>query len=227
MTIWGKSIPDQWFESYCAPSDEAAQDFKNINLLANILTRSSQVQFKIPSFNVRWGDPCRFLAGLTEVTVPSLIIDIGTSCGGSAKTFLHSSQFFHKKSNIVTFDIIPWNAFQGTYLEEKDFSSGRIVQYVEDLSNIKIFEKHQNLLAFADLIYCDGPKDGVFEYVFLDRLSKLKMSQKQRFLVLDDIRFQNMAALWRDIASPKFDATSFAHWSGTGFIDISEGLKLK
>jgi len=224
MSIWGKSRPNQWFESYCTNCDEAAQNFKNVSLLANILIRSSQIQFNIPSFDICWGEPCRFLAALAEITTPNLIVDIGTSCGGSAKAFL---DFSPKKANVVTFDVMPWNTYTETYLKETDFFSGRLIQHVEDLSCTPVFEKHQNLLALADLIYCDAPKDGVFEYTFLDKLSKVKMNNKQRYLVLDDIRFKNMAALWRDIASPKFDATSFGHWSGTGLVDISEGLKLK
>ena len=35
-----------------------------------------------------------------------------------------------------------------------------------------------------------------------------------------------MTSLWRSINSPKIDATSFGHWSGTGIVDIKDGLKI-
>lgn len=45
--------------------------------------------------------------------------------------------------------------------------------------------------------------------------------------MLDDIRFLNMWRLWRSIRSPKLDATSFGHWSGSGLVDLHNGLQLK
>jgi len=34
-----------------------------------------------------------------------------------------------------------------------------------------------------------------------------------------------MIDFWRSIRSPKFDATSFGHFSGTGVVDISNGFE--
>ena len=48
-----------------------------------------------------------------------------------------------------------------------------------------------------------------------------------RYLILDDIRVPEMFEVWRMIDSPKIDATTFGHWSGTGIVNISEGLKIK
>ena len=46
-------------------------------------------------------------------------------------------------------------------------------------------------------------------------------------LVIDgDIRLLPMVECWRSIASPKFDLTSFDHWSGTGIVDISQVLRM-
>jgi hypothetical protein len=47
-----------------------------------------------------------------------------------------------------------------------------------------------------------------------------------KLLILDDIRFTNMIPLWRAISSPKLDLSSFGHWSGTGLVDISDGLAM-
>jgi hypothetical protein len=83
------------------------------------------------------------------------------------------------------------------------------------------------MLDSADIIFCDPPKNGNFEYKFLSHLASMSFSNKPRYLILDDIKFLNMAPLWRKIDAPKFDLTSFGHWSGTGIVDISEGLNLK
>jgi hypothetical protein len=37
--------------------------------------------------------------------------------------------------------------------------------------------------------------------------------------MFDDIRFWNMLRIWRNVAAPKLDITSFGHWSGTGLVD--------
>jgi len=46
---------------------------------------------------------------------------------------------------------------------------------------------------------------------------------KPLLLVMDDIRFWNMLAIWQDIARPKLDLTSFSHWSGTGLVEWRAG----
>ena len=56
-----------------------------------------------------------------------------------------------------------------------------------------------------------------------EKLSTLT-HKKFRILILDDIQFVNMIDFWRKIKSPKLDITSFGHFSGTGIVDISNGL---
>ena len=51
--------------------------------------------------------------------------------------------------------------------------------------------------------------------------------KKNKLLIVDDIQFVNMVDFWRGIVSPKLDMSSFGHWSGTGVVDISEGLKYR
>jgi hypothetical protein len=72
----------------------------------------------------------------------------------------------------------------------------------------------------------DGPKDGSFEETLLGYLSAKELPNKTRWLFIDDIRFENMYKLWRSIASPKIDLSSFGHFSGSGLVNIQEGLKL-
>ena len=112
-------------------------------------------------------------------------------------------------------------------LSEKLSMTGFEVESLEDLSEQAVFDHHAQSLETADLIFCDAPKDGKFEYKFLNYLSQYPFNERSRYLVLDDIRFLNMAPLWRQIDSPKLDLTSFGHWSGTGIVDISKGLLFK
>ncbi len=128
-------------------------------------------------------------------------------------------------SEIFTFDLIKWNDFD-SHLSKNDFKSRKFTQYLEDLSNSEVFKKHLSLIDKADLIFLDAPKDGYFEYKFIKNLAKSKLSVKKKLLVLDDIKFLNMLKLWRSIKSPKFDLTSFGHFSGTGIVDISSGIEL-
>ena len=79
-------------------------------------------------------------------------------------------------------------------------------------------ERHKELFKSADMIFVDGPKDGRFEQDFLERLKELRLTQTP-LLIFDDIRLWNMLAIWRAVAMPKLDVTSFGHWSGTGFVD--------
>ena len=151
------------------------------------------------------------------------MIDIGTYTGMSTRVML---DFSDVGSNVQTFDLIPWEKFN-SHLRADDFENSRCTQYLVDLSTEKGFKEHANKFEDADIIFCDAPKDGHFEYEFLRRLSQCNLAIRPRYLLLDDIKFLNMAPLWRSIASPKFDLTSFGHWSGTGIVDISEGLLMK
>ena len=172
-------------------------------------------------YNVFPGEHYRLLAALVKSCQAKEVIDIGTYTGMSSRVFLDASPH----ARVTTFDVIPWDKFD-SHLDAKDFASGRLRQYLSDLSDPVICEESNALLSSADIIFCDAPKDGKFEYQFLLNLSKSILTAKPRLLVLDDIQFLNMKNASSGIRSPKFDATSFGHWSGTGIVDISSGLEL-
>ena len=222
---------------HCLPSavlslddDQATQNNRKLNttICAAALTASGiQISEAVSKpdtsyFNIFPGEHYRLLAGLLRNLEPKLCIDIGTHTGMSARTMLdHTS----KSCQIHSFDIIHWQEFE-SHLNEKDFEQGRLTQHLEDLSEEVIFTKHISTIEKSQIIFCDAPKDGQFEYKFLRLLQEVKPSEKQRLLILDDIRFLNMLPVWRSIRSPKLDATSFGHWSGTGIVDITSGLEL-
>lgn len=200
---------------------------KLINILAQSSVRASIIQINSSSdkqdsiyYNIYPGEHYRLLAGLISTTDPKCLVDIGTFTGMSSRIMLDYSS---PDAEIHTFDIHAYDKFD-SHLKSKDFNERNFVQHLDDLSRPSVFNKYAALLDKADLIFCDAPKDGSFEYEFLKLLSDAKLSEKSRLLLLDDIRFENMWMLWRSIGSPKIDATSFGHWSGTGIVDIQKSL---
>lgn len=161
------------------------------------------------------GEHYKLLAGLVAVCQPKVVIEIGTATGLSA---LAMKQSLAVGARLVTFDITPWDQFPDTCLGTADFADGSLSQIIGDVSDPDVMHQHEALFRAADIIFADGPKDAVFERVFLERLMELGLSRNP-LLVLDDIRLWNMLAIWRDIRLPKLDVTSFGHWSGTGFVD--------
>lgn len=168
------------------------------------------------------GEHYRLLAALARITGGD-IVEIGTYTGMGSLSLMSGLQ---NAGHVTTFDVLAWNQFE-TFLRPDDFSSTTLSQNIADLSDIRIFTHYLELLSKASIIFCDGPKDGRFEYQFLNNLATLRPHRKHQLLVLDDIRFPNMIDLWASIKSPKLDATSFGHFSGTGIVDISDGLLIK
>ena len=165
------------------------------------------------------GEHYKLLAGILSACQPQIVVEIGTYTGLSA---LAMRVALPQHSRLVTFDIIPWYEFPDSILRAEDFVDGTLQQIIGDVSDSKVMREHENLFRAADIIFVDGPKDGRFEQVFLDRLAELHLP-KCPLLILDDIRLWNMLAIWRDIRRPKLDLTSFGHWSGTGIVEWSGG----
>ena len=170
--------------------------------------------FPIPYPNVWPGEHYRLLAGLVGTRQPRLVVEIGTGDGLSAlamKTQLPAD------GRIVTFDVVEWRASSRTCLRDEDFADGRLSQVVGDLFDASVFRRSQSLLAKADIIFFDGPKDGRLEPTLLARFEDMAFSGEP-LLVFDDIRLWTMLGVWRGIRRPKLDLTSFGHWCGTGVV---------
>lgn len=172
-------------------------------------------------FNVFPGEHYRLLKAITKILDPKIAIEIGTYTGMGTVAISQGLS----KGCLYTFDIFPWNSME-SHLNADLVDGKRIIQHVADLSKDGEFNKYQELFDRVDLIFLDAPKDGVFEYKILDLIQNLQ-HKDNRILIMDDIRFVNMIDLWRKIDSPKLDITSFGHWSGTGLVDIREGLRLR
>jgi hypothetical protein len=177
---------------------------------------SRRVDAASNDFTPVWpGEHYRLLAAIVRILRPKHIVEIGTFSGLSALAF---KEFLPADGKIVTFDIVPWKSVSGTCLRAEDFVDGRLRQEIADLSNLAMFELHRSLLQETELLFIDGPKDGIFERKLLGQMETLDFP-KPLLLVLDDIRFWNMLAIWHEITRPKLDLTSFGHWSGTGLVE--------
>jgi predicted O-methyltransferase YrrM len=161
------------------------------------------------------GEHYRLLAALVKLLQPKEVVEIGTFRGMSA---LALKKFLPSAGTITTFDIVPWESVPDTFLRPEDFEDDRLRQQIGDLSDPAVFELNRSLIQQTEMLFVDGPKDGVFERKLLQRLETVDF-HKPLLLVMDDIRFWNMLATWQDIARPKLDLTSFGHWSGTGLVD--------
>lgn len=214
-------------ETYCMSVDDdpAAQCFDDYLLVCGAVLFASQIEIDCanPFANAFPGDYYRLLAGLLHYAKPLCIVDIGTFHGISTRVMCD----YAPKADIYTFDVVPWDSLDSSFLCPSDFvaGGGKVTQYVADLSDPLVFDRHKGLMEQADFIMCDAPKDGVFEEKFYRLLAGTKLTKKPRWLLLDDIHFTCELLSWRRIQSPKIDLTSFGHFSGTGLVDISEGLK--
>jgi predicted O-methyltransferase YrrM len=190
---------------------ESAKAARHINL-DDIAGRSFPENY----LDVNPGEHYKLLAGMVQVMKPSLVIEVGTAKGLSS---LAMKKFLPPNGKIVTFDIIEWDKYPGgNFLKKEDFADGSLIQYIDDLSQPNGFAKHVELLKKADLIFVDAAKDGSQEQRFIDNFKTIKFDHPP-IVVFDDIRLWNMLKIWRELSLPKFDITSFGHWSGTGIVD--------
>ncbi|HYP35598.1 MAG TPA: hypothetical protein VEQ62_04600 [Stellaceae bacterium] len=172
-----------------------------------------------PSAGRRWfevfpGQHYHLLTAISVVLGPRIIWEFGTDTGMSAVAMLEGNAL----ARIYTVDIEPWCTKQDPWLLEADFADARVTQVVKDMAAPDLFATWGECIAGAELIFVDGPKDGLTERTFLARLAAVPF-RRSPIVVFDDIRVMNMIDIWRGIARPKMDLTSYGHHTGTGLVD--------
>lgn len=172
---------------------------------------ASMIQQTDQDYALMWpGEHYRLLAGFASAMKPSLAIEIGTWQGAAAAVLAENS------SRVVTFDVVPLDQIPGAIggLFERH---PNITQIICDLMHEEHLAAYAELFDGADLVFVDGPKDGVFEPTVVPRI--LEMMRPGSIMILDDIRFAGMQDLWRSrITYPRIDIGSFGHSSGTGVV---------
>ncbi len=157
------------------------------------------------------GEHYRLLAALVDTLQPRNVVEVGTFTGMGS---LSLRERLPAGGRVVTYDIIPWERIPGTLLRAEDFGPS-LEQRMGNLADPAYFASQEETLASAELLFVDGPKDGVFEPAFARLLVPL-LERTGATVVFDDIRLPVMLQFWRDFPLPKLDMTSFGHWSGTG-----------
>ena len=181
------------------------------------LTAISKRLLQPPYYPDIWpGEHYKLLAGFVQVLQPKKIIEIGTFTGLSS---LSLQKYLPKESRLITFDILPWEAYPSTLLQKTDFYN--ILQIVADLSDDDSFKENIPHLEDAELIFIDAVHDGVFEERLLQQFKKVSFTTSP-YILFDDIRVWKMLKMWRNVAFPKLDLTSFGHWSGTGVMQWND-----
>lgn len=156
------------------------------------------------------GEHYRLLAGLVSVLKPALAIEVGTWQGAAAAVLAENS------TEVVTFDVVPLDRIPGA-IPDLLSRHQNLVQIVGDLLEERIRGNSRELFQRADLVFVDGPKDGIFEATVVPWI--LDVMQPGSLMVLDDIRFAGMQGLWKTgIRFPRIDVGSFGHFSGTGVV---------
>lgn len=189
----------------------AAQRAKEIRL-DDLAARCSTPQ-EATWVNLWPGEHYRLLAALAEITAARTIIEVGTFQGPGALALAAGAP---PGARVVTYDVVPWREVEGVILREEDFGSG-LEQRIGNLAQDGFLRQELDTLRAGELLFVDGPKDGVFESAFCAKVLPL-LEDRPRLVVFDDIRRLNMLQLWRDLPYPKLDATSLGHWSGTGML---------
>ncbi|MDA9592258.1 hypothetical protein N9R77_00715 [Candidatus Actinomarina sp.] len=221
-----------WASSYNLVSDnklisKSVEYIKNANLLNfehdKKLNTDSQImyQFEYDNMNNFPGEHYRLLISIINTENFEQVIEVGTGSGIASKLILSET-----RAKINTFDIVPW-VESNSHLTPAEVTDPRLRIHIENLEQKKVFEKNIELFCNSNLIFLDASKDGVFEDNLLVKLSNLKFEDKFKLLFIDDIRYSKMYKIWSSIKSPKIDLTSFGHWSGTGVVDITNGLIYK
>ena len=179
---------------------------------------SRQYEFEYMNMNLFPGEHYRILVGILNTENFKNFTEIGTGSGVASKTILNQTN-----ADIKTFDIVPWRE-DDSHLTRVEFNNSRLTQIIEDLSNPQSFKNYSDLIANSDMILLDADKSGTFEDSLLTKMSTIPFESKFRLLFIDDIRYFSMYKVWKKIKNPKIDLTSFGHWSGSGLVDITNGL---
>ncbi|MFA6189474.1 MAG: glycosyltransferase family A protein [Sulfuricurvum sp.] len=170
------------------------------------------------------------LSALAQVRGASNIVEIGTAAGTSLWAWLRSDSV----KLVNTWDINPLATNKGWFSNEKHmklvedsiYSDTRWKQHIENLTDSEVWSNKKHLFENADIIFIDGPHDGIFEDKLLGNILNLK-NEKDILLVFDDILLSSMIDFWHMLALPKLDITSIGHQSGTGLALLEPHLMRK
>jgi len=179
---------------------------------------ADRIAFPANKWAVMWpGEHYKLLAALVQTLQPKKVFEIGTYSGMSC---LAMKEYLTNGAHITTYDVCPWDelAIDPTQcpFQARDFDD-KLTQKVQDLTVPSVQKAEKPLWEDADFIFIDAAKDGKMEYVFIDFLDSIAFNSPP-LVIFDDIKLLCMLDIWNSIKHPKWDISSFGHWSGTGIV---------
>lgn len=167
-----------------------------------------------------FGNHYLLLTALAKARKAKKIVEIGTAGGASLWAWLRADCV----EMVSTWDIRPledsydWLATEDCkklVTSTLSIESNRWQQFVEDLSDSEVWKQRRLEIADADIIFIDGPHDGMFEMAVWSKIKSLD-NINEILLVFDDIRLSSMVDFWTGLIVPRLDITFIGHQSGTG-----------
>ena len=177
------------------------------------LTKYCKTPSQIQYFESSFGEHYKLIQSLCKSLQLRNVVEVGTFTGMSALIWLLNGV------NLTSVDIVPWRDFEDTVLDQELILNTDFVQYVLNISEPGAFNKMIPLFKSADLIFLDGPKDGIFEQKVVPQILSL-MAGKGNWLMLDDIHLRAMNSCWENIKTEKYDLSLIGHSTGTGLVRL-------
>lgn len=190
-------------------SDDSINIIINNKLLDNFEMKNSEYLV----YNDNYDNPSgiqeyRLYSYLSTFFNDIIILDIGTSHGRSAIALSHN-----ETNKVISYDIYNHIQNNNHKIYSKSNIEFRIKNVLDDLT--------PEFVSKCKIIIIDIDHYEIIERQIINKLIDCGFSG---IILLDDIHhpypdmYKAMQILWKGINLPKFDITSYGHWSGTGMI---------
>jgi predicted O-methyltransferase YrrM len=162
-------------------------------------------------FHASFGEHYKLINSLCKSLQINKVVEVGSFTGMSALIWLLNSVA------LTSIDIVPWRDFEESVLSDDIVNGNLFNQKIMNLLDDSRFSEMIPEFMTCDLIFLDGPKDGVFEQKIVPKLLDC-MSGSGSWLLLDDIHLRAMKPCWDAIENEKYDLSLIGHSSGTGLV---------
>jgi len=186
-------------------------DYANTELpnLAEYCRKPEQNQW----FSAPFGEHYKLINSLCKSLSLRKVVEVGSFTGMSALIWMLNNV------SLTSIDIVPWSEFDDTVLSDALIQDASFSQKILNLMDVDSFNEMIPVFLSSDLIFLDGPKDGIFEQQVVPKLINL-LSGGSAWLLLDDIHLRAMQPCWDAITNEKYDLSLIGHSSGTGLVRL-------
>ena len=164
-------------------------------------------------FHASFGEHYKLINSLCKSLQIRKVVEVGSFTGMSSLVWLLNNV------SLTSIDIVPWKEFDETVLSDEIVNGSDFNQKILNLLDASTFSEMVPEFMESDLIFLDGPKDGVFEQKIVPKLLTC-MQESGAWLLLDDIHLRAMKPCWDAIKNEKYDLSLIGHSSGTGLVRL-------